>query len=543
MKYNILTSDIKNKALCLLFMLCFFFMCRNIPLQHDDFQYLFIYPNQFGTPTDFSREDAVEIKSLSDVLLSQWNHYWYWNGRTIVHTIVQIFDALLGKFYYDLLLTCSLSIFIISYFKVVYNRHCIDWNKILFILFLFFVCFPSHTDLYFGIAFSCNYVIAPAMVYTFIWAIKNNYNSLFAKIILSLGAFVSGWSHEILSIPIGIILFLYLFNNYRRIPIYKKISIVCFLLGMSILIAAPSNYMRLFNYRMVDEYAGTGFIKTRLRFFEFVSVLYLFLLALLYSKHLRKINVLCFLKKNLYLVLALCISILLMLIVGSFSPRDAFAVNLFSAMLLLRLSEEACFRTVFLELVCRWILIIGMILVPYYTSLCKKQHDRIDKIISNTSGPEAFAMVKSVKVPLVIDRFVVKHEFLEQESHVNKWYYKKNSLVVWESDKCINETNSFANCFCTPFKIAGNNSLYRFGDYCYSKEPLDGTLKLNLEFGDIDFWSFSGFMKTIKAMVNGPCGNLTVSVPVEKIYFQGNTYYRIFLWSNPVQPIESIDFL
>ena len=37
-----------------------------------------------------------EIKTVSDVLASQYNHYFYGNGRAISHTIEQLFTGVIG---------------------------------------------------------------------------------------------------------------------------------------------------------------------------------------------------------------------------------------------------------------------------------------------------------------------------------------------------------------------------------------------------------------------------------------------------------------
>ena len=78
-----------------------YFFARNIfmPLCYDDYAYAFIWDGTHGGNLDAMQIDnsqRVRVENLSDILISQYSHYFNWGGRIIGHTLAQIF-ILLGK--------------------------------------------------------------------------------------------------------------------------------------------------------------------------------------------------------------------------------------------------------------------------------------------------------------------------------------------------------------------------------------------------------------------------------------------------------------
>ena len=79
------------------------FLIRNLllPMVGDDFSYAFIWDgDNLGNLMDEigSRE---RIRSLSDIVVSQWSHYFTWGGRTPSMFFIQLF-AWIGKIWFDL---------------------------------------------------------------------------------------------------------------------------------------------------------------------------------------------------------------------------------------------------------------------------------------------------------------------------------------------------------------------------------------------------------------------------------------------------------
>ena len=79
------------------------FLIRNLllPMVADDFAYAFIWNgDELGNLMD-NIGPRERIDSFSDILVSQWSHYFTWGGRTPSMIFIQLF-AWLGKIWFDL---------------------------------------------------------------------------------------------------------------------------------------------------------------------------------------------------------------------------------------------------------------------------------------------------------------------------------------------------------------------------------------------------------------------------------------------------------
>ena len=69
----------------------FFLFFNNLAPMYfgDDYVYSFIWEgHSLYQPLS---ENAVRISSWHDLLISQWRHYFTWSGRTVNHTLAQMF--------------------------------------------------------------------------------------------------------------------------------------------------------------------------------------------------------------------------------------------------------------------------------------------------------------------------------------------------------------------------------------------------------------------------------------------------------------------
>lgn len=72
-----------------------FFVSYNAVWVGDDVQYGYIFTQECENPLD--GENPQEISTFGDVLKSQYNHWFTYNGRTVAHIIVQTFCGLAGQ--------------------------------------------------------------------------------------------------------------------------------------------------------------------------------------------------------------------------------------------------------------------------------------------------------------------------------------------------------------------------------------------------------------------------------------------------------------
>ncbi len=58
------------------------------PLIWDDYVYSYVLIDNYFNPMP---ENMVRISGIQDIIMSQWDHYFRWGGRTIAHLLVQFF--------------------------------------------------------------------------------------------------------------------------------------------------------------------------------------------------------------------------------------------------------------------------------------------------------------------------------------------------------------------------------------------------------------------------------------------------------------------
>ncbi|MBQ7453586.1 MAG: hypothetical protein IJS69_00810 [Selenomonadaceae bacterium] len=85
----------------------FFVRTTLLPLAHDDFCYAFIWDGEHGgnlSPMEIGSPEVEyrqRVESFSDIIQSQWSHYFTWGGRVLAHTLIQFF-LWIGKPYFNI---------------------------------------------------------------------------------------------------------------------------------------------------------------------------------------------------------------------------------------------------------------------------------------------------------------------------------------------------------------------------------------------------------------------------------------------------------
>ena len=82
------------------------FMLRNflLPLFADDYSYAFIWDGKNKGNLIRGIGKRERVKSIKDILISQYSHYLTWSGRFVAHFFVQLF-ILIGKKFFNVINT------------------------------------------------------------------------------------------------------------------------------------------------------------------------------------------------------------------------------------------------------------------------------------------------------------------------------------------------------------------------------------------------------------------------------------------------------
>ncbi len=123
-----------------------FFLVMNLitPFIADDISYAFIWDGEHKGNLLDGIGPRERINSFTDILISQYSHYFWWGGRTVAHICVQFFSWV-GKSYFDILNVLIFCAFVFLIFKIATGLTLREMNKkyLLFIILAIYFLSPS----------------------------------------------------------------------------------------------------------------------------------------------------------------------------------------------------------------------------------------------------------------------------------------------------------------------------------------------------------------------------------------------------------------
>ena len=239
--------------LFLFFVFCFL-LYINIytPLNLGDdyiYQYIFEHGNLFAPLPS----EAVKISSWGDLLYSLKLHYLNWHGRLTNHFM---FLSLLyiGKPYSDIIIAfMSIVLFVVVYWVSDYGEISFQFKikRLYIIVFLFWLFLINWGSVFTWIGGATNYLFTSVFVLLFLlpyiryYFSKPVFSEKYMNVIMCAGGLISGCTNEN-SVPV-VLLFIgiYLFKNFKTVPLWMKIGFISMLFGFAIFITAPGNYNRI----------------------------------------------------------------------------------------------------------------------------------------------------------------------------------------------------------------------------------------------------------------------------------------------------------
>lgn len=211
-----------------------------VPTMNDDMNYHFMFKMDMN-------DCVTAIKSVSDLLQSQWAHYFTVNGRMPVHLLAQTMLVFVPAWVYQLL-NALLFVFLIyicvKWLECSQNSRLFGAVTILFLL-LFVVKDVKTTFLWSLGAFNYLWVLVTTMCFL-LW-LRHVEKLPFHKhyIYFSPIAIIIGWSHEGLSLPLSIAFTYYLWQN-RKGLLNNNLTffLLFYIIGSLMIIISPAVWMR-----------------------------------------------------------------------------------------------------------------------------------------------------------------------------------------------------------------------------------------------------------------------------------------------------------
>lgn len=311
--------------------LAFYALTYLMPQNTDDFVYKFFFTKQ-------GYDLQHPITNITDIVVSQANHYYCMNGRSIIHFFVQLFCGILGKDLFNLINTIVFVFFItaILYYcnalkKNLFFNTTLTTASILLLL-------PSFGGTFLWMTGSINYLWPATAVIFFLKMIDNEKERHFrpVTIIFAVFAFFMGWSHEGLTFPLTISLVLYCIIERENISQSFLLIAICFVIGTLICTFSPGIMARASKHSITISDLLFKLINSLLFLFKIPIVDALILLLILQKRLVREWSMKNWLKENIIFVGSSIFSFGVLIAGGAYG-RSAFFLSFFCLLLFLKI--------------------------------------------------------------------------------------------------------------------------------------------------------------------------------------------------------------
>lgn len=314
--------DISCAVLLIIIAVVMFLLNFFTPLFCDDWHYVF----SFGTQT--------RIQSIQDVIVSQWHHYFGFNGRFVVHCFVQLFDGILGKGVFNVINALMFALLLCAMARLAVRKRYEYYYPVISLAFiLLFFLIPGFKYEFLWLSGSCNYLWVAVALSFFIYLLEADDERFpsWSPLPLLLFGVVCGWSNEAFVIGLAAAYFVYYCKHRKTIGRPKKLLLLGFFIGVVLLTISPGSLRRA-----VSANGGDFAFGMRLRSLFDVRLFYVLAALVIAKSMLRRLRFKEWLKREYVLVIAIFVTFAFVLMTGSHFPQTKFGIEFFSLILILR---------------------------------------------------------------------------------------------------------------------------------------------------------------------------------------------------------------
>lgn len=209
----------------------------------------------------------TKVKSFSDILYTQYEHYFTWGGRTVVHIIAQSL-LLAGISVGDLVNSVAYIAFTLVIYYMTNQSNKVRPSLLLAINLLIWFFQPAFGSTILWITGSANYLWGTLIILCFLFPYTKqaltptDKNSYLRSALFFFGGIIAGWTNE--NMAVALIVMLIAFIGYYklkfgRIPLWAITGLTGAIIGCVMMIAAPGNYARMGNV-LSQEHVNDSFI-------------------------------------------------------------------------------------------------------------------------------------------------------------------------------------------------------------------------------------------------------------------------------------------
>ncbi len=513
----------------------FYLLSVYTPLMADDFSFAYVYDRN-------GANILSPIMNLSDIIISQYNHYFVSNGRTPVQFIEQLFAGLLGRSLFNLFNVLIFLLFLwvsVSFIGQKKNRFYIVFT--LFLLFWFLLPVPGETLLW--MSGSVCYLWASCFVLLFLhffFKIDTMDIPKWGYPFLFLAGVFSGWVHEGLTVGVsGCLFFYFCFHRikFRRNIVPLTLGFWC---GTLLVFSSPGIWMR-----GISSFDLMYFIMLRVRFAMYIKAFWILMFILLYL-YIRKRDVFKeFLEKNAILLGIAFFEFIFGCLIGLQSIRQTFFVELFSIILLVKYFVN--YGDSYKYKMCFLLIVLCLFIPDYAYSLnaCVKNYELYQSVFKEYRNSDDGVIPTGYKRNSTwfstheMNRFVHPYFFTHNAHYYLNcylpYYIRKERLIVLP--KVAYEQLYLNGSFCRPENRAFSieSDFYTIPGIDFYVMPLNKndskdyeSMNVSYKF-NLDSIDMPWYIKPIRSYIKrlNPNSSLSYSLAITKLKDRFGNYYLL----------------
>ena len=336
------------------------FMSAIVQWLGDDVNYRFFITDAIWT-------SSGDINSFSDLFRSQGNHWMYVNGRAVAHTLVQFFCAMVPK---GAFVICNAAVYVAFIWLIARCagvkrplRHPMSVATIAVLLPLAFVTkmMPS-----------CQIGFVWMFVLVLLWLrlfFSNRHRGVFVSLMIFMLGFLAGNGQEALTIGVSSALGFWWLYRRGRIGRWRTWWLVAFWCGTLSCCLSPATVGR-------GTALAVSLSDTLVYMLVAFRMPYLLLAVIGWKCLRRRFSFKKFYRKNALYFNSAIVLLTFNLVIGVYSNRQLFGIELMSMLMLLRMLRGHAFSKM-------WIAIFGVASVAFCARqiyLAEKVSDQFDEI-------------------------------------------------------------------------------------------------------------------------------------------------------------------
>lgn len=216
-----------------------------------------LYADDFSYTYTFAvTEGKYRISNLYELFLSQRNHYLVMNGRTVVHTLAQLF-LMWGKPVFNVLNTVAFVALGVLIYRHGSTKSGEFRPAVLFCVFgLLWVVTPAFGESFLWLVGSCNYLFGILLILVALLPVTRALDEGFAAMsgrktaLYFILCVLAGWTNENNSVALAVIFLccvVWLLATKQKVPTWVWIGLAGSVIGCLLLLLSPGEATRLAN--------------------------------------------------------------------------------------------------------------------------------------------------------------------------------------------------------------------------------------------------------------------------------------------------------